>query len=137
VTDRRDFTAAVALALVALPFAARAQPPTTKVRRIGFLGVASAAITASRVEAFRAGLREFGYAEGKKSQNGQSVRTHDPSLLAGARGSGYRVTHWATGGKPSERPVTSEVTAPCQASVVHIPLHGTHTHFTQSPHAVS
>ncbi len=63
--DRRDFTAAVALALVALPFAARAQPPTTKVRRIGFLGVASAAITASRVEAFRAGLREMGYAEGK------------------------------------------------------------------------
>jgi len=35
VRDRRDFTAAVALALVALPFAARAQPPTTKVRRIG------------------------------------------------------------------------------------------------------
>ena len=65
--DRRDVTSPrrSPWALVALPFVARAQPPTTKVRRIGFLGVASAAITASRVEAFRAGLREFGYAEGK------------------------------------------------------------------------
>jgi len=75
VRDRRDFTAAVALALVALPFAARAQPPTTKVRRIGFLGVASAAITASRVEAFRAGLREMGYAEGRTSSSNSAGPT--------------------------------------------------------------
>jgi putative ABC transport system substrate-binding protein len=63
--DRRELIEAVALGLVALPFAARAQPATTQVQRIGFLGVASAANSASRVEAFRTGLHEIGYAEGK------------------------------------------------------------------------
>jgi len=53
------------LALAALPVAARAQPQPAKVPRVGFLGVASAAALTSRVEAFRAGLREIGYTEGK------------------------------------------------------------------------
>ena len=39
------------------------QPP--KVWRIGFLGVGSATDMASRVEGFRAGLRDFGYVEGR------------------------------------------------------------------------
>jgi putative ABC transport system substrate-binding protein len=65
VISRRAFTAAVAWGLAALPVAARAQPQPAKVPRVGFLGVASEAALTSRVEAFRAGLRELGYAEGK------------------------------------------------------------------------
>jgi putative ABC transport system substrate-binding protein len=45
------------------PLAARAQP-AGRLARIGFLGAASAAGYASRVEAFRSGLRELGYVEG-------------------------------------------------------------------------
>jgi putative tryptophan/tyrosine transport system substrate-binding protein len=46
------------------PLAARAQQ-ATKVARIGFLGLAPAALYAPRVEALRAGLRDLGYVEGK------------------------------------------------------------------------
>ncbi len=38
---------------------------TKKVPRIGFLGVASPSANAARIEAFRQGLRELGYVEGK------------------------------------------------------------------------
>lgn len=41
-----------------------AQQPT-KIPRIGYLGAASAAANHSRIEAFRQGLRELGYVEGK------------------------------------------------------------------------
>src|SRR6266581_3818616 len=44
--------------------AAQAQQ-TTKVPRIGFLTVASPAILSARIDAFRQGLRELGYVEGK------------------------------------------------------------------------
>jgi hypothetical protein len=40
-----------------------AQP--AKIARIGFLGATSASIVADRTEAFREGLRELGYQEGK------------------------------------------------------------------------
>ena len=43
---------------------AKAQQPT-KIPRIGFLGGGSASANAGRVEAFRQGLRELGYVEGK------------------------------------------------------------------------
>ena len=43
---------------------AAAQQPT-KIPRIAFLGTASASVVATRVEAFREGLRELGYVEGK------------------------------------------------------------------------
>ena len=45
---------------------APAQQPT-KIPRIGFLGGASASANAGRVEAFRQGLRELGYVEGKNT----------------------------------------------------------------------
>jgi putative tryptophan/tyrosine transport system substrate-binding protein len=50
--------------LFAVCFAAEAQQPR-KVSRIGWLGGASASALASRVDAFRQGLRELGYVEGK------------------------------------------------------------------------
>src|SRR5262245_47187124 len=43
---------------------ARAQQPT-KVPRIGFLGGSSPSAISARIEAFRQGLRELGYVEGK------------------------------------------------------------------------
>jgi len=60
---RRDFNGFVGGAAALLPFATRAQ--SAKIARIGFLGAASASGWASKVEAFRAGLRDLGYVEGK------------------------------------------------------------------------
>ncbi len=50
--------------LLALPVAARAQQ-ATKIPRIGFLGATDLPATSARIEAFRHGLRELGYIEGK------------------------------------------------------------------------
>jgi putative tryptophan/tyrosine transport system substrate-binding protein len=61
---RRDFISLIGGAGVAWPLAARAQQ-RTKVAHIGYLGLVSASWHAPRVTAFRAGLRDLGYAEGK------------------------------------------------------------------------
>ena len=53
--------------LLATPVASFAQPPARLVR-IGVLAVPSAANYASRTEALRAGLRDFGYVEGKNTR---------------------------------------------------------------------
>src|ERR1051325_2278309 len=45
---------------------AQAQQPKTKAR-IGFLGATSPSVEAGRIEAFRDGLRELGYVEGKNT----------------------------------------------------------------------
>ena len=58
---RRDFIMLIGGAALARPVAAQAQRPA----RIGFLGFGTAAATADRVEALRAGLRDLGYIEGK------------------------------------------------------------------------
>jgi ABC-type uncharacterized transport system substrate-binding protein len=62
--NRRDLIAFLAGAAAAWPLAARAQQ-AAKIFRIGFLGATSASSWASRVEAFRLGLRDLGYVEGK------------------------------------------------------------------------
>jgi len=59
---RREFITLVGGA-AAWPLAARAQP--AKVARIGFLGLVSSSSHASRVAAFRAGLRDLGWIEGR------------------------------------------------------------------------
>ena len=59
---RREFIAGLAGA-AALPLAARAQQ--AKVARVGFLGLVSASGHAARSAAFRAGLRELGWIEGR------------------------------------------------------------------------
>ena len=53
---RRDFIMLIGGAALARPVAAQAQRPA----RIGFLGFGTAAATADRVEALRAGLRDLG-----------------------------------------------------------------------------
>src|SRR4030095_6012456 len=50
--------------LLAVAITAEAQQPK-KVPRIGYLGAASPSANSERIEAFRQGLRELGYVEGK------------------------------------------------------------------------
>lgn len=55
---------AISLGLVFAAGSVRAQQPI-KIPRIAFLGTASSAVVADRVDALRKGLRELGYVEGK------------------------------------------------------------------------
>ena len=60
---RREFIALVGGA-AAWPLGAGAQQPT-KIARVGYLGFGTAAASATRIEALRAGLNSFGYIEDK------------------------------------------------------------------------
>jgi len=62
---RRELLVALGAGALAVPSRSFGQQPATRIRRIGSLGVGSAADFASRLEAFRAGLRDLGYVEGK------------------------------------------------------------------------
>jgi ABC-type uncharacterized transport system substrate-binding protein len=81
---RREFILALGGA-AAWPLAARAQQPT-KSYRIGMLETISAALNAPHLDAFRKGLRELGYVEGKnytieyRSADGRAERF--PELAA-------------------------------------------------------
>ena len=55
---------ALCVILVPLSFAAHAQQPK-KVPRVGYLGANPRSTSSARIEAFRQGLRELGYVEGK------------------------------------------------------------------------
>src|SRR5713226_3799414 len=61
---KKIFCLALCALLFALSLPAQAQQPT-KIPRVGFLGTASPSAVSARVEAFRQGLRELGYVEGK------------------------------------------------------------------------
>ena len=65
---RREFITLLggaATASLGWPRAVPAQQPPTKVFRIGFLGLPTASSLPQRPEAFRAGLRDLGYREGR------------------------------------------------------------------------
>jgi len=61
---RRQFVIAAG-ALLAAPLRGFAQQPAATMPRIGFLGVATPAAWGPRLDAFRAGLRDLGYVEGR------------------------------------------------------------------------
>ena len=62
--SRRRFLGTLSTGVLTVPLAAEAQP-TGKVYRIGFLGSVSAAANKNRLEAFRQGLSDLSYAEGR------------------------------------------------------------------------
>ena len=62
--NRRVFIGSLTGGLLAAPLAAEAQQ-TTKVTSIGYLSGPSLSANAARIEAFRQGLRELSYVEGK------------------------------------------------------------------------
>jgi len=64
IDGRVPFVVTIALVILAAAFTADAQQPK-KVPRIGYLNVPSLADVPARYEAFRQGLRELGYVEGK------------------------------------------------------------------------
>jgi len=61
---RRAFLSTMAGGFLAAPLAAQAQQ-AGKVYRVGFLGTATPSLMAAWLTAFREGLRERGYVEGK------------------------------------------------------------------------
>ena len=65
--DRRRFIGTVASGLVAAPLAAGAQQ-AARVARIGFLSPNAASVNPRLFEAFRQGLRDLGYVEGRNVQ---------------------------------------------------------------------
>jgi putative ABC transport system substrate-binding protein len=105
---RRAFITLLGGAAAAWPLAASAQQPA-KVPRIGFLAFGSAAAYAGRVEALRAGLRQFGYVEGKNIViEFQFAETADqlPELAAGLVE--RKVTIIFAGGSPAVRAVRAQ-----------------------------
>ena len=84
---RREFIGFVG-GVLASPIAARAQQPT-KVARVGYLGFGTAAASATRIEALRAGLNSLGYVEGKNiaiefrwAKNADELREFADQLVA-------------------------------------------------------
>jgi putative ABC transport system substrate-binding protein len=62
--DRRAFIGEVVVGILAVPLIALAQQPAT-IPRIGFLSAAPLSSITARTEAFRQGLRDLGYVEGR------------------------------------------------------------------------
>jgi putative ABC transport system substrate-binding protein len=62
---RREFIGLVSGAAASWPLATRAQQSSAKVFRVGFLGLPSADSLPTRTEAFRSGMRDLGYQEGR------------------------------------------------------------------------
>jgi putative ABC transport system substrate-binding protein len=83
VIERRKFIEVIAGGLLAAPLAAEAQQAVAKVSRIGMLETTSMVLNAANIEAFRQGLRELGYVEGRnyiieyRSADGRSERFPD------------------------------------------------------------
>ena len=122
--NRREFVGTLALGLLATPVAAEAQP-VSRIYRIGLLDVVPATENAANLAAFRRGLAELGYVEGRnvlieyRSAGGQAERFPDlatemvqlkvdlivtrgtPAALAAKRATGTIPIVMASSGDPS------------------------------------
>jgi len=65
VNNRRRSFVTFAMAAVWSPRASRAQRPSPKLRRVGYLDTSSASIAGIRLDRLRAGLRDLGHEEGR------------------------------------------------------------------------
>jgi putative tryptophan/tyrosine transport system substrate-binding protein len=72
--------------LLVLCGTAQAQPPAGKVPRIGFLSTAAISVLTSRLDAFRQGLIELGYVEGKNLAIEYRSADGDPNRLPALAG---------------------------------------------------
>src|SRR5690348_5158827 len=63
--NRRDFISLIGGAVATSPHKVRAQQSAGPIARIGFLGAATAAGSASAIDALQSGLRELGYVNGR------------------------------------------------------------------------
>jgi putative ABC transport system substrate-binding protein len=103
----RKFILAIAAVLLAVPRGGEAQQPE-KVPRIGFLAAVSHAANSVRFEAFRQGLRELGYVEGKNIAIEWRYADGKPDRLPmlAAELVRLRVDVIVTGGSTATRPAT-------------------------------
>jgi putative ABC transport system substrate-binding protein len=85
VTTRRTFLGTLACSLLATPLAGGAQQ-AGKVPRIGVLAVGSASSESARIQAFRQGLRELEYVEGKNLMVEWRFADGDTGRLPGLAG---------------------------------------------------
>ena len=102
--NRRRFIGRLAVGLLAAPLAAEGQP-TGKVPRIGYLGANPPSANAARIEAFRQGLLELGYVDGKNIiiewRSAEGRLNHLPALAAELVR--LKVDVIVTGGSPTTR----------------------------------
>jgi putative tryptophan/tyrosine transport system substrate-binding protein len=91
--------------LLALSGSAEAQQPT-KIPQIGYLGSNSPSTNRARIEAFRHGLRELGYVEGKNIVIEWRYAEGKPERMSRLAGElvGLKVDVIVTGGSASTRP---------------------------------
>src|SRR6266545_1534548 len=116
----------VSALLYALCLSAEAQQPT-KVPRIGYLGVNPPSRTPARIEAFRQGLRDLGYFEGKniaieyRYTDGKSEAERLPEL--GAELVRLNVAVIVTTGTPAVRAIKkASATIPIVFAVISHPV---------------
>ncbi len=107
---RREFITLLSGTAAAWPLVARAE----RIARVGYLGLTSAtSVQAARIEAFRVGLRNLGYIEGKNIQiefrfaGGDNGRL--PGLVAELIGLNVDVIVTYATGVPSARRITATI----------------------------
>src|SRR4029453_2287428 len=108
--DRRSFLGAITGGLLAAPRAAETQP-ATRTCRVGVLWFTFPSVSAPFFEAFRDGLRELGYVEGRTlfSRNGgrRETRIAIPSLRRNSSASRWMWSSretWGRAGLPGRPP---------------------------------